>query len=56
LDILIVSNQSSLRSVSRRLALVGIGLDHAGELGRRCVDELRDLGRRRRNEADDLGA
>ena len=50
------SNGLSLRSVSRRLALCGIGPDHASELGRRRIDHLRDLGRRRLDEADDLGA
>src|SRR5262249_17140979 len=36
-------------------ALVGIGLDHAGDLGGRSVDELRDLGRRGLDQADQLG-
>src|SRR2546422_7885944 len=47
---------SDLRSASRRFALVGIGLNDAGDLRRRRDDELRNLGGRRLNQADQLGA
>src|SRR4051812_1806275 len=46
------SNQWVIRETSRGFALVGISLDHTRELGSRRVRELRDLGRRRHQEAD----
>jgi hypothetical protein len=39
-----------------RLVLLGIGPEHAGELGRRRVDDLGDLGRGSLDEAHELGA
>ena len=41
---------------SGRGTLGGVGLDHARDLGRGSVGELGDLGRRRDEQADDLGA
>src|SRR5580704_15829024 len=45
-----------IAKASRRFAFGGIGLNHARDLCGRCVDQLRELGRRRLNQADDPGA
>src|SRR5215470_14199240 len=49
------SNQSRLRRALRRLALVGISRHNASDFRRGRVDDLGNLGRRRLDEADDLG-
>src|SRR3569833_366447 len=49
-----VRTRDCVSEPSGRFALGGIGLDHARDLGRGCVGELRDLGCRRHEEADDL--
>ena len=49
------SNQSMSVEPSGRCALGGIGLDHARDLRRGSIGELRDLGRRGLDQADDLG-
>src|SRR5690242_3686676 len=51
-----VRNQRMRVAPSGRRAFGGIGLDHARDLGRGSVGELRDLRRRSLDEADDLGA
>src|SRR5258708_16704698 len=48
--------QRDLVSPSGGFALVGIGLNHPRNLRGRSIGELRNLGRRRLNEADELGA